>query len=102
MFISFEVCGVTVYNSISIHRVKGWMGTFVRKTFPWVCVSLSLYILSFISNSDALPQLQIVGRDFCGKIIQIGSKVNDQKLKEKGIDIGSFVCGMIDHFRNDG
>ena len=45
---------------------------------------------------------QIVGRDFAGKVVQIGEKVNDQKLKEKGIDTGTFVCGMIDHFRNSG
>lgn len=65
-----------------------------------ICDMFSL-ILTLISNQHS-NLLQILGRDFAGKVVQIGTNVNPQKLKEKGIGVGSFVCGMIDHLKHDG
>ena len=59
--------------------VKGWMSLVLRKKLPW-----------------------IPGRDFSGKVVEIGSKVDAKKLQRKGIRVGSMVCGMVDHFRQDG
>eukprot|EP01083_Nonionella_stella_P077691 212273_1 len=66
-------------NPVDYKMVKGWLSLALKKSFPWT-----------------------PGRDFAGRVVQIGKKVDKAKLKQKRIDIGTCVCGMISHFANDG
>eukprot|EP01084_Bolivina_argentea_P031123 57616_1 len=66
-------------NPVDYKMVKGWLSLALKKKFPW-----------------------IPGRDFAGRVAKIGAKVNQNSLKQRGIEIGTFVCGMISHFPNDG